>query len=549
MKLSNRDKIQILQNEMLQVYFEEKMVDAFKNNWKTEIDKKLKSKSQKDIKDHHVYKDLLKIFKNKGVNKIGREDFDVTALTALIKYDFSNQCIYDKKTQTYIDKIRNDRNTLSHITNWNNTSYISVTEIQAINNMIDFLNYLFGNSRISSSIFDEYVGIKNNGKLHELLKEVKIEEKYDDDYYLNIVNYLQKLRTTRDERINEYIPLSYNSEGNLNEKFSLDELINLNLEVSKKGIRIVAEGGYGKSWTLAEIAGRYAENFFNSNTPEKESIPILIEAGNLYNDCSSINKTIAKVLFDGDETKVIPFLKEKSIILFVDAMDEATTTIQGQLSRELSSLKSDFENIRFVCASRKSCIDKYPISIPLYVIKELDDEQIINFLEKSIPEEMLDKAKNDWVGDNKKMFLYNTRTPFYINCYIQLINETNDHDFTDTTQLIEKFLNSVIEREIKKTGFNSDRDTFINFLKEFNRLLNLESVNGEKVLSLPENDVLVELSDKIKLEDGQASLKEVCRKLVQIQLLSKEDISIFFAHQNYKDYIERKYGKKYRKWS
>ena len=120
------------------------------------------------------------------------------------------------------------------------------------------------------------------------------------------------------------------------------------------------------------------------------------------------------------------------------------------------------------------------------------------------------------------------------------------------TQLIEKFLNSMIERELRKTGFNSDKATFINFLRELCRLLDAGTEDGEKVVALPENEVIRELTNKIVVDEGQASIKAVGRKLVEIQVLSRDEdeMLLSFAHQNYKEYINRKYpARRFRSWS
>lgn len=82
-------------------------------------------------------------------------------------------------------------------------------------------------------------------------------------------------------------------------------------------------------------------------------------------------------------------------------------------------------------------------------------------------------------------------------------------------------------------------------------MLDAGGANGEKVAALPENDVICELNRKIIVEEGQASIKAVGRKLVEIQILSRdeEEMLLSFAHQNYKEYINRKYpARKFRSW-
>ena len=281
------------------------------------------------------------------------------------------------------------------------------------------------------------------------------------------------------------------------------------------GMRIVAEGGYGKSWSLSEIAGRFAEKYLDSDIEGDKPIPVLIDLGKMYKGCSSISQKIGQLVFKGKEDYVSDFFKQNKIILLIDAMDEAKAEIQDDVSRELAALKETYPNITLVCASRKSCIDRYPISIPCYAIKELDDNQIIDYIKKAIPEEisnredLIEKAKSDWIGETHKEFLRKNRTPFYINCYVELVSETGDNDFVDTTQLIEKFLKSTIDREISKTGFNSDRETFLNFLINFCRLLDDGDEERGRLLALPENDVIRELTNSIVIEKGKASIKAV----------------------------------------
>lgn len=546
---SNRDKIQALQTEVLQDYFELRMMEAFRNNWKEKVENIVNIKLSTGI---NTYKDIKRIFDAKGRSHVTVTDLDATALTTLIRFDFEKECCPDYKTRKMVGHIASDRNSLSHIPNFHDTRRILNLEKTAIDNLMDFLTHLKRISWNQPLFFRKYMGTGfNDGALNEISASVLREISGEDAFMSRVFHYLQELKIIREERSNNYVGLSYNREGHENEKYLLNELITSNLVNSNKGMRIVAEGGYGKSWTLMEIAGRYAEQYLDEENTAEKIIPIVIEMGKLYKDCSSVQKKIAQLFFSGDESKIMPFLKQNKILLLIDAMDEAQVEIQSDVSRELASLRDVCKNITFVCASRKSCIDKYPLSIPCYAIKLLDDNQINEYLRKTIPEKLLQKVLDDWIGENRKRFLYQNRTPFYISCYVELVRETNDNDFVDTTQMIEKFLNAMIERELRKTGFRSDKATFINFLKELSRMLDAGGANGEKVAALPENDVICELNRKIIVEEGQASIKAVGRKLVEIQILSRdeEEMLLSFAHQNYKEYINRKYpARQFRSW-
>ena len=554
MTRSIRDKIQECQTELLQDFFETQMMEKYPTSWKQKVENVAISKQNSS---HSVYKQIKEKFDAKGgADGITIRDFDVTALVALIRFDFSSECCPDNRTRRLVGHITIDRNGFSHISDYKDVQHIFELEETAVVNMKELLTHLQDIGWDQPVIFRKYLGTgHNDGQLNELSSLISDEQSDENVNRTGIRQYLQTLQLTREERTGRYVGLSYNQDGKRDDKKFLDELIKANLENSHVGMRIVAEGGCGKSWTLSEIAGRYAQAYLDNDTDAEMTVPVLIEMGKLYKDCSSISKKIAELLFNKDEGKVIDFYKNHKIVLLIDAMDEARVEIQDDVSKELASLYDIPElrsNITLVCASRKSCIDKYPITIPCYAIKELDDEQIIEYLKKTIPKGLVEKSEQDWIGDNRKEFLSRNRTPFYISCYVDLICETGDHDFVDTTQLIEKFLNSMIEREIRKRGFHSDKATFINFLKELCRLLDLGGEDGEKVTALPENDVIRELSKKIVVEEGYASIKAVGRKLVEIQILARDDeeMLLSFAHQNYKEYINRKYPiKKYRRWS
>ncbi len=547
---SNRDKIQELQTELLQDFFEIQITAAYPQSWKNEI---YTVAVNKQHSSYSTYKEIKEKFDSKGITNITIKDFDVTALAALIRFDFSAECCPDNHTRRSIGHITIDRNGFSHISDYKDTQHILDLEETAIDNMVELLTHLQSIAWNQPVVYRKYLGTgHNDGAFNKIYESVHQEISNENISRARIRHYVQELQIIREERLNNYVGLSYNLDGKENEKFMLQDLIKSNLVDSKKGMRIVAEGGYGKSWTLFEIAGQYAEKYLNDNSSSEKVIPVVIEMGKLYGDCASISKKIAQLIFNGEESQVMPFLKNNKIILFVDAMDEAKVDIQSDASRELASFLDAQLDITLVCASRKSCIDKYPLSIPCYAIQALDEKQIKNYLVKTIPGDLIEKVMNDWIGENRKKFLYNNRTPFYISCYVELVCETGDNEFSDTTQLIEKFLNSMIERELRKTGFNSDKATFINFLRELCRLLDAGTEDGEKVVALPENEVIRELTNKIVVDEGQASIKAVGRKLVEIQVLSRDEdeMLLSFAHQNYKEYINRKYpARRFRSWS
>ena len=550
MARSNTEIIQDLQAELLQDFFEIQMIENFQDSWKSEV---LQVAIHKQHSQFTTYGKMKRKFDQKGVDGVTVKDFDVTALAALIRFDFPSECCPHHSTGRDVGHIALDRNDFAHLPDHRDTQLIFDLETTAIDNMVEFLTHLQEIAWNHPVVFRKYLGTGlEDGLLNEIAKTVSEEQNDVDQSNSLIRHYLQELMLIREEREGQSVGLSYNLDGKDDDKQLLNELIDRNLANSTVGMRIVAESGYGKSWTLFEIAGRCAQKYLESDPGEQPFLPVVVEMGKLYKGCSSIHQKIAQLFFGGDEGKVFEFLGTRRLLLLIDAMDEANADIQSDVSRELASLHETHPNITFVCASRKSCIDKYPIGIPCYAIKELDDEQITEYMQKLLPEPLAERAKEDWIGNNRKEFLRRNRTPFYINCYVKLLCETGDHDFLDTTQLVEKFLHSMIDREIRKTGFRSDKATFLNFLIELCRLLDAGDEDGEKVTALPENDVIRELTGKILVEEGQASIKAVGRKLVEIQILARdeEQMLLSFAHQNYKEYFNRKYpARRFRSWN
>lgn len=108
---SSRDKIQALQTDLLQDFFEIQMTSGF-SDWKNEVRRVAVAKQASTFS---TYAEMKEIFDAKGIGGVSVKDFDVTALSALMRYDFRYECCPDTRTRRLISYIVNDRNNFSHV--------------------------------------------------------------------------------------------------------------------------------------------------------------------------------------------------------------------------------------------------------------------------------------------------------------------------------------------------------------------------------------------------------------------------------------------------
>lgn len=225
---SNRDKIQALQTELFQDYFEIQMT-AYSASWKNEV---LEVALAKQNSNYSTYREIKNKFDEKGVDGITIKDFDVTAISTLMKYDFQSQCCLDNQLKRCISHIVIDRNGFSHISNYKDTQSIFALEETAVDNIEAFLIHLkmVWDYPQKDAFFRPYLGTGNDdGMLGEIRKAIASELNDEREHNSFILRYLQELQIVRDERTKQYVALSYNRDGHNDERKLLDELIENNV--------------------------------------------------------------------------------------------------------------------------------------------------------------------------------------------------------------------------------------------------------------------------------------------------------------------------------
>lgn len=553
-----KESILKAQRNILGGFLQIQLENQFGLHWKTEV-RNHAVEQDHNYPGHWQYARIIEKY-DSNPDRFELDKLDNTLLIVLIRFCFKEECTLDNTTVTkYVECIEGDRNELSHIDEINSTTKRYITEGDAIQHLLLFIDHLRNkwNYEYKAEFLKKFDNENNpEGRLQQLLDQLWVAEgmyvqkKQADKKF---ESYLQQLSESNPGRRDEYVGLSFNNDARPGQKLTLKNLEDNCICRDKTGFRLMAKAGYGKTWTLQKIAGDFAIKYMSSNNGRNNPyFPLYIDLGSLSDSCNSIIEKTAQLFFEFEKDDANNFLNNNNVLLIVDAMDEATQDVQINVRRELGEFRQR-DNIVLVCAARKTHINYYPKELPIYTIDMMNDSQIKDFINKVIKPEYQDKAISDWIGvdgeASLKGFLQKNRTPFYLKCYSELLNETGDSNFYSTTELQKKFLDMTIDRELEKAGSNTDKETIRDCLIAFCKLLLPHSALNHSdvdIYTLPKNETLKQLERIIPIENGNADIPTIIRKLVEISILAeyegqKGTKRLKFAHEFYLDYIQETY--------
>lgn len=150
MELSIRDKIQDLEQSVLQDYFEIQMTTHFGPDWVKKIIEYCEGGASSQTNPSgplHSYQAIVKMKENKGAEMISKTDFDITLLYALMKEDFTDICKPQNSKgrifKNYIRNIKDNKNHLgSHISNLKDRIHVKKLEAEALYEVREFIVFL-----------------------------------------------------------------------------------------------------------------------------------------------------------------------------------------------------------------------------------------------------------------------------------------------------------------------------------------------------------------------------------------------------------------------
>lgn len=212
--------VQDLQLRILQEFFKVQMHRAFDDEWTRKLAEKAEEKYNSPFRVSYV--GLHDTLHRYGIENLNETSADVTALYALMYYDFRDVCGVGQDFCMYLGKIKDDRNLL--IGHLSNTSTTAVNKLiyQALDNLKYFLQYLRNTqwdypkkTEFATKYLEEIaelVGEKRQEVLAEKLRKLpffKLQEMISEEYsnpeaelemYLRLENGNIKVEEYEEER-------------------------------------------------------------------------------------------------------------------------------------------------------------------------------------------------------------------------------------------------------------------------------------------------------------------------------------------------------------
>lgn len=524
-------KVRNLQLQIMQNFFLLQMKAAFGGNWQQAVKQVVETRIATNDPHKSNYQGIYNVLRDEGVETLDEKDLDITGITALLLHDFYQHCRVGSNYYQQIKNIREDKNKLvSHIPDPNDLLNVSILELTALKDLRSFLTYLRNSGwqhPEKVSFTDKYLQ-EIEAVTGELFAGLATSEQAEVELKSTRLSYLKRLAGERAANLKEYMPLSYKASDST--RYDLTELDAL-LE-NKNGFVLFADAGYGKTWSITELAGLYAQA---AQTDDTVGTPILIKMGQLARHEEPIVKAVQEILFPSEDNIEMArnFLQTQKTVLYIDGMDEAHPENKETVRRELLKLQDHCQQLRIIGGTRESDKQKFPDNLPKYSIFNLTDEQARDFIEKLITDEKLcQKALFDYFENPATAFLRHLRSPFYLKCFVDFTLEGESAPLSDT-DMMSRCIDKMIQREICIKGFAATVPIINDFLLQLSTLL------GENHFA-PTSQLLKAIKDAVIYDtQAYASVVSIKDTLVELQIL-KETISerrpalLGFAHEKYK---------------
>jgi hypothetical protein len=527
-----------LQLAVMQEFFKIRMTEAYGDQWIIRVKDLVEYKFDSNNKYRSNYTGIHECLRHDGVALLDEKKMDVTVLTTMMVHDFQAACTVGDHFQEKIENIRDDKNRLvSHITSRDDVLEVKILELTMLKNLRTFLqvcvnsdwNYP-GKLSFAQKYLDQIEFLTADifrGMSGESQEKIRFES--------NRRSYLERIIEERNGNAAEYIPLSYKVDDGTSQRFGLEELFD-RPEDSQGFVLFSREAGYGKTWSVQELAGQCAEAALSDETGEKAT-PVLIKMGELAVHSEPLMKAIQEIFYPGEDSleKARTFVSQEKVILFIDGMDEAKKDNKDSAWSELKKLMSSAKDIRIIGGTRESDIQWYPAELPRYSICSLTDKQVETYLDKLLlDKEQHDQAVYDYFENPKTAFLKNLRSPFYLKCYVGFVKEGESAPDSDT-DMMNRFIRKMVEREISLKGFRATVEIVNQFLETLSGLI------GNEERYIPEQAALREIRDSLMYdEENYASIVQIKDTLVELQILKevtpseRQPVLLGFWHEKYK---------------
>ncbi|PFZ78744.1 hypothetical protein COL82_09580 [Bacillus toyonensis] len=368
----------------------------------------------------------------------------------------------------------------------------------------------------------------------EYFKEIGINliEKSNDLYYEAYLNTIQsqleqQLENTILRKLNKNngsfelgFTFKFTDENDVNSK--LESYVNL-LNLDDSAV-ILSEPGGGKTYLLAMLAKDIIEN----PVVKKNKIPIILKAKNwarsYHNIVDGIKYELKHSIPDIGSGKVEYDLSIGKYLILVDGLDEVTSSLD-LLVEELIKI-SKVRGIQILVTCRKENYHKQFYShFGEYTIEKLDDEQIIEYVEKEL-------NKNGWqvlhnIEGNVKSLLQN---PLFLFMTVSTLKNSKDRKLPkNKAELYANYIRFLMEARHYLKGlvkpFDIDITTKELILSDFAKRTFKDPLNGYAFM------------ESVCLFLDRGKIEIVKKELLDTGLLIAENGDLSFFHPSFHEYF------------
>jgi hypothetical protein len=372
----------------------------------------------------------------------------------------------------------------------------------------------------------------------ELNNAIKIVDLRKRDFGSYIDTEIEKYKKQSSKFVSLNLKELTSVAGNPGRSMLIDTLITNQL----RRIRILGQGGSGKTTSLEYLFYKDALNWQNNKTTSK--LPVIVSLASL-----SIGETIIANIskkINTQESYTQELLGTNDLNLFLDGVNEIISNRESQKIKlqEIGSLIDDYPELSIVISDRYE-LDSYQnnmFNVPTYLIQKLSEYQIQEFVEKYC------YGSNEL--SKKVMATLKSKTgiqelllrPLVLTRAIEIIKINNDLPEKEG-QIIEKFVDTLLRREK-----DEKKDPLLN-INHFKLLLayvaNYIWISNNKsnvpIHEFSFNKILIKAADEFGLEKFNAGY--VMRIGYELEILSKNDEYIQFYHQSYMEFFVKHYLK------
>lgn len=329
----------------------------------------------------------------------------------------------------------------------------------------------------------------------------------------------------------------------------------------------VADGGYGKTWTVERMARTYAERYVTSFWEQggKRTVtefPVLVNVGdiNIISDkpifnrmYEQLNEVFSLAL---SENMQVTFEISTNDVLFVDALDEKkdagiNTAIVSEINKYNNTAVFTTRFTDVACLNELTGKNEEK-KIVEYYITDVDKEQVRKYLENELSKEWenkkLEREKVNTILEQFESsgFSEKCNSPFLLNCFINTVrdrmNDSKSVDLLnkkDLNELYGAFIVGIIkrEREGKSLRGLTNVEEVLRYLNKF--AVTLLEKNKSGLSGVEASELAREYFQRADFDgrDLKSADKDINVSLREIHIFTVENGQYHFISDDFRDAV------------